>query len=58
MENDKTIAELNDLLQITNDRLQGFQEVEKKVMESHPHLKVNTNTWCANPLKCEQIFPH
>lgn len=39
MSTDKTISELNDLLQITNDRLEGFQKVEKKVIDGYPQLK-------------------
>ncbi|WP_417431112.1 ferritin-like domain-containing protein [Halpernia sp.] len=39
MENKSTVNALNDLLQITNDRMEGFQKVEKKVMDFHPHLK-------------------
>lgn len=41
MENNKTVDALNDLLQINNDRAEGFQKVEKIVMESYPKLKGN-----------------
>lgn len=33
MENQKTVAVLNDLLHITNDRLEGFEKVEGKIWE-------------------------
>lgn len=39
MNNEKTVSELNDLLQIINDRLEGFQKVEKKVIDGHPGLE-------------------
>lgn len=39
MENKTTVNALNDLLQITNDRMEGFQKVEKEVMEFHPKLR-------------------
>jgi uncharacterized protein (TIGR02284 family) len=39
MENSKTIAVLNDLLHITNDRIKGFERVEGKVWESYSDLK-------------------
>ena len=39
MENEKTIAVLNDLLQITNDRIEGFGKVEGKVWEKYPDIK-------------------
>ncbi|SFH87517.1 PA2169 family four-helix-bundle protein [Halpernia frigidisoli] len=38
MENSKTIEALNELLQITNDRLHGFQAVDKKAIESFTGL--------------------
>jgi hypothetical protein len=37
----KTAATLNDLLKITNDRIQGFSKVEEKVCDQYPHLKNN-----------------
>lgn len=39
MENSKTMSVLNDLLQITNDRIKGFESVEGKVWESYSDLK-------------------
>lgn len=39
MNNEKNVSELNNLLQITNDRLEGFQKVEKKLIDSNPTLK-------------------
>ena len=39
MDNSKTIAALNDLLQITNDRIEGFQRVEKIVIGSPHNLR-------------------
>ena len=39
MNNDKTISVLNDLLNITNDRIAGFAKVEDKVWETHSNLK-------------------
>lgn len=39
MENSKTVAVLNDLLHITNDRIKGFERVEGKVWESYSDLK-------------------
>jgi len=39
MHNDKTISVLNDLLNITNDRIAGFAKVEDKVWETHSDLK-------------------
>lgn len=39
MENSKTVSTLNDLLNITNDRIQGFSKVEDKVWESYAPLK-------------------
>lgn len=40
MENSKkTVSVLNDLLHITNDRIQGFESVEGKVWESYSDLK-------------------
>jgi len=41
MENTKTVATLNDLLNITNDRIKGFSKVEDKVWNSYPALKVD-----------------
>ncbi|GGG59755.1 PA2169 family four-helix-bundle protein [Epilithonimonas arachidiradicis] len=39
MNNEKTVSALNDLLNITNDRIQGFSKVEDKVWETHPTLR-------------------
>lgn len=39
MDNSKTLSILNDLLQITNDRIRGFESVEGKVWESYSDLK-------------------
>ncbi|KQR94867.1 hypothetical protein ASG01_03095 [Chryseobacterium sp. Leaf180] len=39
MENSKTVSVLNDLLNITNDRIEGFNKVEDKVWENHSNLK-------------------
>lgn len=39
MDNSKTVSVLNDLLNITNDRIQGFGKVEDKVWETHSPLK-------------------
>jgi uncharacterized protein (TIGR02284 family) len=38
MSSSKTVDTLNDLLQIANDRLKGFQEVDKKVISNYPGL--------------------
>lgn len=40
MNNDKTISVLNDLLNITNDRIAGFAKVEDKVWETRSNLKL------------------
>ena len=34
-----TVSTLNDLLQITNDRIEGFNKVEEKVWDKYPALK-------------------
>lgn len=39
MDNNKTVAALNDLLNITNDRIQGFSKVEEKVWDDYSYLK-------------------
>lgn len=41
MSQEKTIAVLNDLLQITNDRIEGFSKVEKKVWDTYSGLKAD-----------------
>ena len=38
MENTKTIETLQGLIQITNDRLEGFRKVDRKIFETHPGL--------------------
>lgn len=39
MPNEQTISVLNDLLNITNDRIEGFSKVEDKVWETRSNLK-------------------
>ena len=39
MENNKTVDKLNDLLQIINDRLEGFKNIDSKMIESYSGLK-------------------
>jgi uncharacterized protein (TIGR02284 family) len=39
MENNKTTAILNDLLNITNDRLEGYEKVEGKIWEMNHSLQ-------------------
>lgn len=39
MDNSKTVSTLNDLLNITNDRIKGFSKVEDKVWETYSPLK-------------------
>ncbi len=39
MNNDKTIAALNDLLNITNDRIAGFAKVADKVWDNYSELR-------------------
>jgi len=39
MNNEKTVSVLNDLLNITNDRIEGFSKVEDKVWDNHSALK-------------------
>lgn len=39
MDNSKTVSTLNDLLNITNDRIQGFSKVEDKVWDTYSPLK-------------------
>ncbi|HAP95666.1 ferritin-like domain-containing protein [Epilithonimonas hominis] len=41
--NNPTVSTLNDLLQITNDRIEGFNKVEDKVWEKYPNLKSDYN---------------
>lgn len=39
MDHQQEISVLNDLLQITNDRKEGFEKVEGKVWEMYPEIK-------------------
>lgn len=39
MNNEKTVSVLNDLLNITNDRIEGFSKVEDKVLDTHSALR-------------------
>ncbi|HEX7870349.1 MAG TPA: DUF2383 domain-containing protein, partial [Chryseobacterium sp.] len=39
MQNEKTVSVLNDLLNITNDRIQGFSKVEDKVWDTYSPVK-------------------
>lgn len=39
MDNSRTVSTLNDLLNITNDRIKGFSKVEDKVWETYSSLK-------------------
>ncbi|CAH0190931.1 PA2169 family four-helix-bundle protein [Chryseobacterium sp. Bi04] len=39
MKTEQTVSVLNDLLQITNDRIEGFEKVEGKIWEMYPHIK-------------------
>lgn len=41
MDNEKTVSVLNDLLKITNDRIEGFSKVEQKVWDTHSGLKAD-----------------
>ena len=41
MDNTKTVSVLNDLLNITNDRIQGFSKVEDKVWDHYPVLRTD-----------------
>ena len=41
MNNEKTVSVLNDLLNITNDRIKGFSKVEDKVWNTHSSLKAD-----------------
>jgi len=43
MNNEKEVSVLNDLLQITNDRIEGFSKVESKVWETYSGLKDDYN---------------
>jgi uncharacterized protein (TIGR02284 family) len=39
MKSENTVSVLNDLLQITNDRIEGFEKVEGKIWEKYPDIK-------------------
>ncbi|MDQ0781167.1 PA2169 family four-helix-bundle protein [Chryseobacterium sp. W4I1] len=39
MNDEKTVSVLNDLLNITNDRIEGFSKVEDKVWNTHSALR-------------------
>lgn len=39
MKTEQTISVLNDLLHITNDRIEGFEKVEGKIWEKYPDVK-------------------
>lgn len=39
MENKKTVSVLNDLVQIINDRIEGFGKVDGKIWERYPDIK-------------------
>lgn len=41
MKNESTVSVLNDLLNITNDRIEGFSKVEEKVWTTHSALKAD-----------------
>ncbi|OCK51706.1 conserved hypothetical protein [Chryseobacterium formosense] len=41
MNNERTVSVLNDLLNITNDRIQGFSKVEDKVWDTYTPLKAD-----------------
>ncbi|WP_300685361.1 PA2169 family four-helix-bundle protein [Chryseobacterium sp.] len=44
MSTERTVSVLNDLLNITNDRIQGFSKVEDKVWDQYPHLRADYDT--------------
>nr|WP_314497897.1 PA2169 family four-helix-bundle protein [uncultured Chryseobacterium sp.] len=51
MSQEKTVSVLNDLLQITNDRIEGFSKVEDKVWETYSGLKSDYDEMVANSQK-------
>ncbi|MGR3856840.1 PA2169 family four-helix-bundle protein [Chryseobacterium indologenes] len=51
MNNEKTVSVLNDLLNITNDRIQGFSKVEDKVWDEYPQLRADYDTMVAQSHK-------
>ena len=51
MENGKTIDVLNNLLQIINDRIEGFKDVNVEMIESHSNLKEEYDCMVQNSYK-------
>lgn len=51
MNQEKTISVLNDLLQITNDRIEGFSKVENKVWDTYSVLKADYDGMVSNSQK-------
>ncbi|MBW7676339.1 ferritin-like domain-containing protein [Chryseobacterium chendengshani] len=51
MTNEKTVSVLNDLLKITNDRIEGFSKVEDKVWETYSGLKSDYDDMVSNSQK-------
>ena len=51
MENGKTIDVLNNLLQIINDRIEGFKDVNVEMIESHSNLKEEYDCMVQNSFK-------
>lgn len=48
MNQEKTVSVLNDLLQITNDRIEGFSKVENKVWDTYSGLKSDYDDMVSN----------
>ncbi|MCW3168161.1 PA2169 family four-helix-bundle protein [Chryseobacterium sp. 09-1422] len=48
MSQEKTVSVLNDLLQITNDRIEGFSKVEDKVWDNYSGLKADYDEMVSN----------
>lgn len=51
MSQEKTVSVLNDLLQITNDRVEGFSKVEDKVWDTYSGLKTDYDNMVSNSHK-------
>ena len=51
MENSKTVDILNNLLQIINDRIEGFKDVNVIMIESHSNLKEEYDCMVQNSYK-------
>ena len=51
MDNEKIVDVLNDLLQITNDRIKGFSKVEDKVWDKYSSLKGDYDAMVAESQK-------